>query len=1034
MGFFSSKKTFSGVGSAVQNLHNGPIESMLTTTVVSAQINEKDLGESFKNTLASGTGLKLRSFIDYAHQKGYTNTLGWEVTKLEGDVFSDSSAYINYLSKYVYPSSSAEVDTPKTSTKTLISESSYINGNETVTTKSYKKIEKYTRTITTTNYSFDVNFYYQGSNSTYINVWKLFNNPKYAELANNIKETAEVFCNDVYFAEKYKHGWGFYETVATPNVTVVLLNSDSSVKPTVSGTTFCSVKPILEQTFIRSFWNDPPDGGGSAGWEEESLKNYVLLAEEPNAKGSSWSFGDEITYPIYTDVIADPVNTLHLTGSVDSVNIVKTVFLVSSTTVDLEPDPDATSHYDGVGNFFHCKALIMYTPGIDAANGKKVLVSNITVRKTIDKTTSNVTTEYLVTEKYINGKLISSNEIEGASTTDSKVENLETSSTTHEDSYVFGSGNTLLDSIINNTHKFTESFCPTLPVKTWGELCSPSWGNLYTAERKLYRKLTGKTLNKWDLFVKSFKNVGDDAKMVYYFLGIPINVDDDFANEYFFHFFKWISVNFGGMFTAYDDGIYFSLLAKSHTDFHVTYNFRVNHKVIKGKVPIPCKTHGYARYIVLGDEPEDMTTKSWQGGFGPTAGEGYWFTFNRLRHDAVKKDSVKVDLVRENYPNLTDEQFQQLQNSATTTVVTSRNGTPTSLTLYYKVNEELYERVYVTNFVFSHLVRSTALIYYLKASLRRDWKTAIDDDGTNDKNAGFAPIVIPLAKGALESMGWYRQSNISDLCHNIIISGYDQQTVKTKWYQSGFFLFVLIVVIAIVCVVTAGAGSAAAGGVSGAAGSASAGGAAAAGGATVGATATSLTISSLAMYAMQAITIALVAKAITYVANKFIGGIFGQIIGTVASIVATVYLSYTFGWFGAGTNSFWEAMNTWKGYMTLSKSLITETSSTLNNINQERTALVQGQYAELISDQQNKSTELTDKMLKLSSLENNNITDIIVNSTYTTSSTTTNSTSQFIAEDPDTFFYRVFDLDFYDLNKSYISDFEDYQNNIELPC
>ena len=109
MGFLSSKKTFSGVGSAVQNLHNGPIESMLTTTVVSAQINEKDLEESFKNTLASGTGLKLRSFIDYAHQKGYTNTLGWEVTKLEGDVFSDSSAYINYLSKYVYPSSSAEV-------------------------------------------------------------------------------------------------------------------------------------------------------------------------------------------------------------------------------------------------------------------------------------------------------------------------------------------------------------------------------------------------------------------------------------------------------------------------------------------------------------------------------------------------------------------------------------------------------------------------------------------------------------------------------------------------------------------------------------------------------------------------------------------------------------------------------------------------------------------------------------------------------------------------------------------------------------
>lgn len=1034
MGVLSSKKTFSGVGSAVQNLHNGPIESALTTTVVSAQINEKDLGESFKTTLATGTGLKLRSFIDYAHQKGYTNTLGWDVTMLNGDVFSDSSAYINYLSTYVYPSSSAETSTTPTVKEKLISESSYANGNETVTTKSIRRTESYTRTVTTTNYSFIDNFYYQGTNSTYINVWKLLNNPKYTELADNIKETAEIFCNDVYFASKNINGYKYYSSVATPNVTVVLLNSDNSVNTTVNGTTFCSVKNILEQTFTRSSWFDPPDGGGSAGWEHNTLKNYVLLNEEPNATGSTWWAGSERTYPIYSDPISDPVSTLHLSGSSDSVNVVKCAFLVSSKTVNLNDNEDAADYYDGVGNFFHCKALIMYTPGIDTSSGKKVLVSNITVNKSVDKTTSNITTEYLVTQKYINGKLVSSTKIEGASTTDSKVENLETKSITHEDSYTQGSGNAILDSIINNTRKFTESFCPTLPIKTWGNLCSKDWGNLYTEEKKLYRKLTGKTLDKWDLFVKSFKDVGDDAKMVYYFLGLPINVDNDFANEYFFHFFKWIAINFGGMFTSYDDGIYFSLLGKSHTDFHVTYNFRVNHKVIKGKVPIPCKTHGYARYVVLGDEPEDITTRSWQGGFGPTAGEGYWFTFNRLRNSALYTASSKVDLVRENYPDLSDEEFNKLQASATTTVVTSRNGSPSSLTIYYKVNDNLYERVYITNFVFSHLVRSAALIYYLKASLRRDWKTAIDDDGTNDTNAGFAPIVIPLARGALESMGWYRQSNIADLCHNIIVSGYDQQTVKTKWYQSGFFLFCLIVVIVVVSIVTCGAGSAAAGGATGAASAGASGATAAAGGAAVGTTATGLTISAIATYALQAIAIALVAKAITYVANKFIGGVLGQIIGTIASIVATVYLSYYFGWIGAGTNSFWEAMNTWQGYMTLSKSLITETSSALTKINQDKTAIVQGQYAQLIEDQQSKSTELTDKMLKLSSLENNNITDIIVNSTYTTSSTNSNSTSQVIAEDPDTFFYRVFDLDFYDLNKSYITDFEDYQNNIELPC
>lgn len=1022
MGFLSSKKTFSGVGSAVQNLHNGPIESMLTTTVVSAQINEKDLGESFKNTLASGTGLKLRSFIDYAHQKGYTNTLGWEVTKLEGDVFSDSSAYINYLSKYVYPSSSVEVTTPRVLKDIqVISENTYVNGNNTITNKNYKKIETYTTTITNTNQSFFTNFYYQGENSELVTLWKMMNSKEYQSLAENVKEAITAYALKTAFAYYFRSYLWNVQTYKA-GVAIVLLPNDKSIKTTINGVLFASTSEILAQTYTESHWEF--SGSSSAGDDQvDTVYPNTFLFVEKACR--------------YSGAIADPVTTLGLNSANITSNIVDTMFMESSSTINRDEGQEGRPWYYGEANWVRTKALIIHVPNVDST--KKILIGDVTVNKTVDKVIINTTVETNVSEKYINGKLVSTSSIEGASTSKSSYENLETSSFTHEETYYYGSGNNELDKIINTTNKFTESFCPILPIKTWGELCSPSWGNLYTAERKLYRKLTGKTLNKWDLFVKSFKDVGDDAKMVYYFLGIPINVDNEFANEYFFHFFKWLAVNFGGIFNANNSGIYFSLLGKSHTDFHVTYNFKAIYKVIKGKVPVPCKTHGYARYVVLGnDEPEDMTTKSWQGGFGPTAGEGYWFNFNRLFHNILfgnkNTEAVKgEELLRENYPDLTDEEFKALQEAQNYTVVRYKQGV-SSLTLYYKVNEELYERVYVTNFVFSHLVRSTALIYYLKASLRRDWKTAIDDDGTNDKNAGFAPIVIPLAKGALESMGWYRQSNISDLCHNIIISGYDQQTVKTKWYQSGFFLFALIVVIAIVCVVTAGAGSAAVGGASGAAGSASAGGAAAAGGATVGATATSLTISSLAMYAMQAITIALVAKAITYVANKFIGGVFGQIIGTIASIVATVYLSYTFGWFGAGTNSFWEAMNTWKGYMTLSKSLITETSSALNNINQEKTALVQGQYAELISDQQSKSTELTDKMLKLSSLENNNITDIIVNSTYTTSSTTTNSTSQFIAEDPDTFFYRVFDLDFYDLNKSYISDFEDYQNNIELPC
>ncbi len=104
MGILDETTTYTSLGSAVQNLFSGDIEDVLKTSVVTANINNKDLGSSFIESLKTGSGMKLRKFIDYAKKSGYTDVLKWRTTNLTGETFSNSNEYTEYLSRLVYPS------------------------------------------------------------------------------------------------------------------------------------------------------------------------------------------------------------------------------------------------------------------------------------------------------------------------------------------------------------------------------------------------------------------------------------------------------------------------------------------------------------------------------------------------------------------------------------------------------------------------------------------------------------------------------------------------------------------------------------------------------------------------------------------------------------------------------------------------------------------------------------------------------------------------------------------------------------------
>ena len=184
--------------------------------------------------------------------------------------------------------------------------------------------------------------------------------------------------------------------------------------------------------------------------------------------------------------------------------------------------------------------------------------------------------------------------------------------------------------------------------------------------------------------------------------------------------------------------------------------------------------------------------------------------------------------------------------------------------------------------------------------------------------------------------------------------------------------------------------------------------------------------------ALKAVAIALIARAVTYAANKWIGGTVGRVVGTVGAILVTIYCSYQFGMMGNVNQNegLWESMNTFQGYMKLTDALVTNTNGLLTERLQNKAKDVQADYANFQNEKKVKEEELKSLENTMASWDGNkSITDIIAYSSYT-SSTQQNGT--LLAEDPDTFYNRVFDLDFYDLNTSYVDDFEDYQLNTEL--
>ena len=239
-----------------------------------------------------------------------------------------------------------------------------------------------------------------------------------------------------------------------------------------------------------------------------------------------------------------------------------------------------------------------------------------------------------------------------------------------------------------------------------------------------------------------------------------------------------------------------------------------------------------------------------------------WNTIASLAGSGLLKPDAKVDEVWFTKGDLTVYEQEAWADDI-------EGGFGVRWPLYYE--EELYLNWQVTANSWKR-IRMRGLFYrnyvYNGKSVEISGFEALDDP----EESGF---IVPLHEGIFRDMGMRDGTQMTTACCWMVFNCYT--VVKQKWYQTGAFKIVLIIIIIVIAYFTGGASLGASGGVLGTN--------AAVGAAIIGAGA-GVAITAIVGAIANAIAAMLITKLITMAATELFGEKWGAIIGAIASVIA----------------------------------------------------------------------------------------------------------------------------------------------------
>lgn len=422
--------------------------------------------------------------------------------------------------------------------------------------------------------------------------------------------------------------------------------------------------------------------------------------------------------------------------------------------------------------------------------------------------------------------------------------------------YPQGGGNATLDAMFAAPANIG-TFLPYIPIRIDNKMLSTTYQpDIYAAAKKAYKKATG---GKFDDLVDSIntnKSIGD-IDYAYVVFGVSLNTTELTAKEYMFKFFETMMLS--ASFTPHAYSQFKTQWAKAQASQDAFGKWLGTNGGFGQPVGAAPAVTPYPSLPVqaIGMQTDHKTNLNYEiqvlwNGIEKTIGAGIldaahkvgdiWWTVNGA------------------------DQFDQLfYVSQDPSIGGFTNSFKVNhVTLNWQVDDNNWKQLSIYGLLHKNLIYNGMAV-----------ETSVID-AIND--TGESPFIIPLHEEIFKSTSMVDSTQLSTACCYLVFNCY--QVVKKKWYQTGLFSIILIVVVIVITIYSGGFGATSAGllGTNAAVGASL--GFAGAAAAIVGAVA-------------NAIAAIILMKTIGLVSTAAFGDKVGAIIGAVASLVAiTVGTAY----------------------------------------------------------------------------------------------------------------------------------------------
>lgn len=587
--------------------------------------------------------------------------------------------------------------------------------------------------------------------------------------------------------------------------------------------------------------------------------------------------------------------------------------------------------------------------------------------------------------------------------------------------YVKGSGEETLDRLFKtDTVVVKDSMASHIPFRVWNHNIT------LDTDKEVYDVANKATIKA--LGVGKYKEIGDQIfenedigqiDFAYLSFGIPINTHELWAKEYLWEYFQGIRKKIGTSSSIIGDGKTYHPYTNDTSNQQYYNRGGKNYirstptKYINNNFDIDITWNGIYSYIGIGKiVPNARRGDIFLGRMKTSYETGYaiicrrhiqndravlkyyridyptiWsvttpivYSFDRKKDTLKSTKTILPEII--NHNDYTMPEGPNILEKYSNQIITKDSWE--DVVLIKQIYDNVYEMLVIsdlqyTNYIYKgHYDQGNPNIYYY------GW----DEIVKYPKDKKYSGFIIPIELNTFSRMRLNSAINCMQVGNNILFNCYEVRVVKIKWYQTGFFkIFISIIAIAISVVITVismGSASPIAAGIVSAA-------------MTTG-SALGFAAGTLACAIAGAIANAILGIILVNILAPVMNGIFGDIIGPLlTTIVSIVFMSYALSGFQSLSSSITNVLSSPKTYL----SCISAIKDGYANYIQDKMEDLQANANAFKDYTQKKEEELQEAYSDLYAgmMDGSFVRNVILGRS--------NSTKQYIAEDPDEFFART---------------------------